>query len=198
MNSLYKYTVLGTVAGGVATLVFTWVHELMISNIWNTFPIMLMAGGACGALIAWSYFIVVNQLKMISWFLYNLIYFLMFVLLSVFSVLVYEPITTVAEVIARNEAPTHLISSVIPLIVVFLIGMTLVIGILFKAKWKQYLAVLVTSSVLIVFLGTNVAILGLVDVPNASFYLVLNFFILQLVLVIVYAVLFWVLAQRIF
>jgi hypothetical protein len=194
---LYKYTFLGTAAGGIATLVFTWVHEVTISNIWNTFPIMLMAGALCGTLIAWSHFILVKQVNVVSWLMYNLIYFLMFVLLSVLSVLIYDPVTTVAEVIALNQAPTHLISRVIPLMVVFLVSMTLIIGFLFKATGKSHLAVLVTCFVLIIFLGTNVAVLGLVEVPKTSYYLIVNFFGLQLVLVITYAISFWILAQGI-
>jgi hypothetical protein len=191
----YKISVIGAVAGAIATLIFTWIHELMISNIWNTLSFMLLAGALCGILIAWSYFMLVKEVRMISWLMYNLIFFLMFILLGVLSVFLFDPVTTVAELIVQNKAPTHLLSKVTPLLIVFLFGMTLIIGIFFKANWKQYLAVLITCFVLIIFLGTNVAIIGLVDIPTTSFYLVLNFFLLQLALAVVYAVSFWVLAQ---
>ena len=39
----------GALGGAIAALVFTWVHQWMISSIWFAFPAMLVAGVACGA-----------------------------------------------------------------------------------------------------------------------------------------------------
>jgi ABC-type uncharacterized transport system permease subunit len=41
----------GAMAGGVSALMLTAVHQWTISNIWNTLPVMLIAGAACGACI---------------------------------------------------------------------------------------------------------------------------------------------------
>ena len=45
----------GAAAGAIATVVFTVVHHLTISNIWATLPVMLAAGALCGWSLAWSY-----------------------------------------------------------------------------------------------------------------------------------------------
>ena len=46
---------LGAFAGAFSALVFTVVHQVLISSIWFALPAMLGAGAVCGACIAWSY-----------------------------------------------------------------------------------------------------------------------------------------------
>src|SRR5262245_56624016 len=51
---------IGALAGAFAALVFTIVHQIVISPIWFALPAMLAAGALCGTCIAWSYLSVVR------------------------------------------------------------------------------------------------------------------------------------------
>jgi hypothetical protein len=50
-----RFAFSGAIAGAAATLAFTLIHGLFISDISFTLVMMLPAGAACGALVAWSY-----------------------------------------------------------------------------------------------------------------------------------------------
>lgn len=45
----------GAAAGAVSAIVFALVHELLISDMWNTVPLMMAAGALCGMGIGWTY-----------------------------------------------------------------------------------------------------------------------------------------------
>jgi hypothetical protein len=180
----------GTAAGVVSVVVFAFVHELLISDIWFSLIPMMIAGAACGMSLAWSYRLMVQPTSLRSWIQYNLIYDVLFVILGVVSLVVYEPITTAAEVMATNEAPTELISLALPLSIAFTLAGTGLIGWLYGSSWRHYMAVLVTTTLLIFLLGINVSILGLVEIPVSAMYLVMEMFLLILALDVVYAAVF--------
>ena len=57
----------GVLAGSLSTLVFTWVHQLTISNIWFMVGPMLIAGATSGVCIAWSFHQVFAQRTVGRW-----------------------------------------------------------------------------------------------------------------------------------
>jgi hypothetical protein len=76
------------VAGVASTVAFTSIHDLFISDIWHTLPIMAVAGALCGLCLAWSYSLLREQPSILGWLGYNLIYVGMLGLLGAASVLI--------------------------------------------------------------------------------------------------------------
>lgn len=74
----------GAIAGGVSVFIFTVIHQILISNIWFSFPIMLMAGGVCGLCLGWSYALVVVSYSISSWLKYTGLYVAMMVIYLAF------------------------------------------------------------------------------------------------------------------
>jgi hypothetical protein len=114
----------------------------------------------------------------------------MFVGLGVASVVVFDPITTVAAVIAANEPPNELIAKALPMTGVFVVVAVAYVSWLYARKWTHCLAIFVTYVILVGLLGLNVSILGLVEVTRGSAYLIAELFGLIFVLVLVYAAAF--------
>lgn len=189
-----RFSLLGALAGAASTLVFTVIHDVFISNIWSMLLIMLVAGAICGACIGWSYGLLVARPSLRSWLVYNLLYDSMLILLGVVSVLLHEPVTSMAAVSASNDFPAELMGQGLPLGAVFTLLMAIVITWGYGRGWKQFVAVLLTSSLLVLLLGHNVFILGLIDIPSGSLYLVLEMFGLILALNVVYVAVFVLLA----
>ena len=57
-----------------------------------------------------------------------------------------------------------------------------VIGAVYARRLREWLAILLTAVVLVALLGLNVSVIGLVDIPTASWYLVAELFGLIVVL----------------
>jgi len=148
---------------------------------------MMIAGALCGACVGWTYALLFATASVRSWVGYNLVYLGVLALLGVASVVVFDPVTTVAAVIEANEPPTELFGRAMPMTVIFLVALTCVLGFLFGRNWRHYLAILVTCTVLIALLGLNISALGLVYVPSGSVYLIAEFVGLVFVLDAIYA-----------
>lgn len=168
----------GALAGVLSTLVFTAVHDLMINDIWYSLVAMLLAGAACGLCVAWTYRLLFADASIASWLRYNLIYFAMFVLLGVASLVAFEPTTTIAALTEANEPPHELIVQALPLTVVFTLGVASLISGLYGRSWGQCGATLATCTVLVLLLGLNVSVIGLVEIPRGSVSLVAELFAL--------------------
>jgi len=97
-----RFLLMGALAGAVATFVFTAVHYVFISNIWSMLLIMLVAGALCGACISFSYGLLAARPSLRSWVVYNLIYDGMLILLGVVSVLIFQPVTSMAALSASR------------------------------------------------------------------------------------------------
>ncbi len=188
-----RFAVTGAVAGAASTFVFTIVHDIFISNIWPMFVIMAMTGALCGACVSWSYGLLGKRPSWRSWLLYNLIYDGMLILLGLVSVLLFEPMTTIAAVSASGGMPTDLLTQSMPMATLFTLLMAIVITLGYGRSWAKFGAVLVTSVLLVLLLGHNVFIIGLVDIPRGSLYLVMEMFGLIILLNLVYVILFVVL-----
>jgi len=178
------------VAGLVSALVFAIIHHIFISNIWFSLLIMVFAGAACGLCIGWTYGLIFPSPIIRSWVLLNLLFVTMFALLGIVSVLVYEPVTSIAALVFANEPPDELIRLAMPMTVVFTMVMALAVSLVFGRNWKHYAAIFITCVTLVLFLGLNVSVIGLVTIPVGSFYLVLELFALILALDLVYAAVF--------
>ena len=180
----------GALAGAVSTLVFTVVHDIFISDIWSMLVIMLVAGVLCGVCISWSFGLLVARPSWHSWLLYNMILNGLLILLGLVSVLLFEPITTIAQLSAAGGLPMDLLGQALPLAAVFTLLMAVGITLGYGRSWGKFGAVLLTSVILVLLLGHNVFILGLVEIPRGSFYLVLEMFGLILLLNVVYVTAF--------
>lgn len=184
----------GALAGAAAALAFTAFHQLVISNIWFSLPIMMIAGALCGLCVGWSYEKLYRTPSSGGWVRYNLVYVAMFVLMSGVSVIIYEPITTMAAVI-DGGSPNELYREAWLMTVLFTIGAAIGINLMFGRRRSTYLPVFVTCIVLVVTLGLNVSIIGLVDIPISGAYLVAEFLGLILFLDVAFVAVF-VLLER--
>ena len=180
----------GAVAGAASAFTFAIIHHLFISDIWFSVVIMMVAGAICGLCIGWSYALLVANPSVGSWLQYNMLYLMMFVLLGVASVLIYEPVTTIPALLASDGPPDELFRQAMPLTLVFILATAIFVYLLYKGTWLHFGSVLVTCIVLVLLLGLNVSILGLVYIPRSSVYLVGELFGLIFAINSVYVVVF--------
>jgi hypothetical protein len=186
----------GALAGVISSLVFTIIHDIFISDIWFMLAPMLAAGAICGALLSWSYGMLKVVPSLHSWLGYNLLFVVLFGLLGMVSVLVFEPVATMAEMVTLNGPPSDLINQAMPMTAVFTLGMAALITQLYGRSWVKFASVLLTCIVLVALLGLNVSVIGLVSIPRGSLYLVLELFGLVVALNVVYMVVFMVMERR--
>lgn len=114
----------------------------------------------------------------------------MFVVLGIVSVVILEPVTTIAALIEANEPPNELFAEALPMTTGFVLLTTVYMSWLYARNWIDCAALAVTCVVLVVFLGLNVSVLGLVQVPKSSAFLVAELFGLIFVLVVTFAIAF--------
>lgn len=180
----------GAVAGAVSTFVFTVVHHIAISNIWFSFPFMLLAGALCGLGIGWSYGLLVGRPSTVNWLGYNLVYVTMLMLLGLVSALVFEPVVSMAALMQTSGPPDALIAQALPMTLVFTLASAVVISLLYGRSRLHFGAILLTTVVLVLLLGLNISALGLVSIPRGSVILVAEFLGLVVLLDVVYAAAF--------
>jgi hypothetical protein len=166
----------GACAGGMTTVIFAAVHHALISDIWFSLVPMLVMGAICGASLAWSYTVMFRVPALSTWLLYNAAYLLSLVLLGIASFVVYDPIATTAALIAASESPRDLIARAFPLTVLFWLGSTGVISLLWGRGLRQITAMLVTSGIIIGLFGLNISVIGLVKFNRDGVYLIGVFF----------------------
>jgi len=195
-NNNGRFALSGTIAGIISALVFTIIHDIFISDIWFSLVMMLVAGALCGACLGWSYALLVKTPSLRSWLGYNLIYFGMFVLLGLVSVLIFQPVMPMAALIMANEPPGALIAQAMPVTAVFTLLMAVVISLIYGFNRSRFGAVVLTCTVLVLLLGLNVSVIGLVSIPRGSWYLVMEMFVLILTLNVVYVLVFAGLERR--
>ena len=186
----------GALAGAVSAFAFTIIHDLFISDIWFSLIIMLVAGALCGLCVGWSYGLLFEEASPGSWLRYNLLYDAMFVLFAVTSVLVFEPVTTIAALMVANGPPDALIRQAMPMTIVFTLATAALVSWLYGRRWLHYAAVLLTCILLILFLGLNVSVIGLVYIPGGSLFLIGEMFGLILAINLVYVAAFIALERK--
>jgi hypothetical protein len=153
----------GVLAGLVSVVAFTAIHQVLISDIWFSLVPMLVAGALCGALVAWTWVLLVATPSVGSWIRYNLAYLLLFGLLAVASIAVFEPIATADELATMGASRGEVIARSMPLNVGFALVAAVLVTWLFGGGWRQLGPVLAAVAVLTLFLGHNVSIIGLVE-----------------------------------
>lgn len=180
----------GTIAGGFSALAFAFIHHVFISDIWFSLPALLGAGAICGLCLGWTYGLLFEKPAIGSWLRYNALFVGMLALLGLVSLLVFEPVTTISELLVANGPPGELISQALPITVLFTLVMAAVLARLYGNTWTHYAAILLTCTVLVLLLGLNVSVIGLVFIPGSQVYLLAELFALILALNLVFIVAF--------
>ena len=188
----------GMGAGAVSAGCFGLIYALLISDIWFSLPILLVAGAICGLCLGWTYGELIRQPTAANWMGYNALYVGMFALLGGASVLIFEPVITLPELMTYDGLPGFLIRPALPVTITCTLLTTAIIGRLYARTWQQYGGILVTSAVLTLLLGLNVAAMGLVAIPRSSLYLVAELAGLILALNLVFAVVFMGISRNVF
>jgi hypothetical protein len=189
--------IFGAVAGAFSAVVFTAVHDLIISDIWFMLVPMALAGAVCGLGIALSYALLVDSPTMGGWLRYNLHYLLLLIGLAPLSLLLFEPVTTIPALLASPDGlPAELIREILPLAAVYTLFMALLITWLYGRRWSRLIVVLPTCAVLVLLLGLNVAAFGLVQLTAGWAPLMLELLGLVVALNLVYVVAFLWLARK--
>lgn len=185
----------GAAAGSVAALGFALAHAFMISEIWFSLPMLLVAGALCGACLGATYGMLRDAPSLPSWLGYNALFVAFFFFIAAVSELVYEPVITLAELMASGP-PSYLWGRSLPLVMISTLVMATALFLIFGRTWAHFLALLGTSAVLVLLLGLNVSLMGLVFVPVESYYLIAETFGLILALNVIYATTFIGLERR--
>ncbi len=194
--SLGNYLRSGVIAGALSSAAFALIHYLFISNIWYSVVALMAAGSLCGFSLAWSYAVVVARPSLGSWIRYNALFVVMLALLGLTSVLVFEPVTTIAALLQQDGPPTELFGQALPMTAAFTVATAVVLSLLYQRGWRGLGPVLLASTVLVLFLGLNVSVIGLVKIPTGSLYLILELFGLVFALGLVYTALFAALERK--
>lgn len=195
-TDISNYTRSGAVAGAVSAFSFTVIHDILISDIWFAAPIMMVAGALCGLCIGWSYALLVDKPSIGNWLGYNLLYVAMLMFLGAASLLVFEPIVSMASLMALNGPPDELIRQALPMTLGFTLASSVAMSLVYGRNWRHFGAILLTSTILVLLLGLNVSVLGLVSIPRGSFYLVAEFLGLIVFINAVYMVAFIALERQ--
>jgi hypothetical protein len=177
----------GTVAGAFSGLVFCVIHQVAISSIWFAVGPMLIAGAVCGTCVAWSYALVVKNYSVRSWAQYNALYVAALVGLGVTSLIMFEPVTTIPALLQSDAPPRALIGKALPVTGGFTAACAVVLTLLYRPGWRGAGAILLTTAFVVLFLGLNISILGLVSVPKSMLHVLAEVLGLIVSLALVYA-----------
>ena len=194
--TLRRYPLSGAIAGALSSVSFALIHQLFISNIWYSIVAMMVAGALCGLFLAWSYGILTTTPSVTSWIQYNGLYLAILGLLGLTSFLAFQPITTIAALLREDGPPDELFGQALPITIAFTIATAVALALLYRRGWRGFGASLLASTVLVTFLGLNVSVIGLVDIPRGSLYLVLELFALVFAIMFVYVALFILLERN--
>jgi hypothetical protein len=160
----------GLVAGAASAAVFALIHGLLISDIWFSLPMLLAAGALCGFCLGWTFGLLFDQPSLSSWFRYNALFVGLLTSIAVVSELVYQPVITLAEVMAGP--PGHLYLRAMPVTILTTLIFSAIVFKLYGRTLAQFVSIVITSAVMVLLLGLNISLMGLVFVPTSSLYLV--------------------------
>lgn len=186
MKPTVRFSLSGAAAGAFSAAVFMIVHDILISDIWFSLIPMLVSGALCGAAISWTYAMLFPRPSLPAWLVYNLAYVAVLVAMGLVSLLIHEPVATAAALIAAGGAPTELIRQATPLSLISIVLAAALLHGLWGRGIRQFLAVLLSCTLVIVLLGMNVSVLGLVEFDLQGWVLVLYTYALTLLLNVVY------------
>ncbi|NNL47728.1 MAG: hypothetical protein HKO76_05130 [Acidimicrobiia bacterium] len=101
-----------------------------------------------------------------------------------------------AVLIAANEPPSDLIAQALPLTVVFIVGVAALPSLLWGRGAKALASNTATALLLVLLLGLNVSVLGLVDMSGGSVSVVVEFLALLVVIMVGFGLAFQLLEDR--
>lgn len=158
----------GAVAGAVSALAFTALHGALIVDIWDRAGAMALAGALCGTCLAWSYASVRVTWSVTSWLAYNGLHVVLLVALGIVSLVLLEPTASMAELVASTDPLGDLVPSALPLMAWASVVGTGVVWATSGRGLGSLPAVFITQVLLVVLIGHNFAILGLVELPDVG------------------------------
>lgn len=167
-NSRGRTLLFGGLAGVIATLLFVALHAVLILDIWDMLVPMSLSGALCGVSLAWSYDQAVNTPSVATWITMNGAYVATLVALGAVSIVWFEPTWTFAELSAEGAPLGELFSRAAPLMVAFALAGSLPIWAIFSRELPALAPILVAETLLVLLLGHNVAIIGLVDFSSGG------------------------------
>ena len=162
----------GATAGALATLGFLVLHAIIISDIWFSAPMMLVAGAACGACLSWSHASVFAPGTTSTWVAWNTAQTGLLLFLGLASLAAFSPQWSMAELMVDEPPLGELFGRALPLMAAFTVIGSLALWAAFSRRASTLPSVLATVALLVLLLGHNAAIIGLVDIPAGGYYLV--------------------------
>lgn len=162
----------GATAGAITTLGSLILHAITISNIWFSAPLMLVAGAACGACLGWSHASVFSPGTTFTWVIWNASQTGLLLFLGLVSFAVFSPQWSMAELMVEDPPIGELFGQALPLMGAFIAIGAIALWAAFSRRISSLPSVLATVALLVLLLGHNVAIVGLVDVPAGGYYFV--------------------------
>lgn len=187
---LIRYALSGAAAGVLSSLSFAVIHQWLITSLWFFIYPMLAAGALCGLCLGWSYGLLRPKPSLRSWLAYNGLIVSMLALLGLTSLLVFKPVTTIAALLRLPGPPEDLFQQALPMTITFTLATTLVLSLIYRRGWRGLLAIFITSATVVAFLGLNVSVIGLVEIPRSFLYLVAELIGFILALAGVFAIAF--------
>lgn len=162
---------MGAVAGSLSALAFAALHGVFIVDVWDKAVAMTISGALCGMCLAWSYGNLRHMPSVRSWLAFNSLHVASLLVLGVASLLFFEPAATTAELVVSDNPLGDLVPTALPLMVGATLAGTAVLWAAFSRRLGSLPSVLVAHTLLVVLVGHNLAILGLVELadPVAAF-----------------------------
>lgn len=145
---------------------FAVIHDILIVDIWFNIGPMAAAGAACGLCVTWSYDKAIADHSTRRWFAYNTSCATLIVALGAASFAVLNPQFTMAELMVADDALEQVIPPALPLMIAATLVGTLILWALFGRTRAAVIPILVTQILLVLLVGHNLAILGLVEVSS--------------------------------
>jgi hypothetical protein len=195
MPHIWPFTRSGAIAGAGSAVAFAFIHQVLITDIWFSLAMMVVAGALCGLCVGWCFGLLHDRPTSGNWVRFNLLFVLMFGLLAAVSILIFEPVTTLAAVIQGNGPPGDLIGQAMPITILFTLAAAGLLALRYAQDWSQVAAILLTCSILVLALGLNVSVIGLVAIPRSSLYLVVEQFALIVAINLSYLMIFMALER---
>jgi hypothetical protein len=150
----------------LTVLGFAVIHDILIVDIWFNIGPMVVAGAACGLCVAWSYDQAITDHSTRRWFAYNASCATLIVALGAASFLALDPQFTMAELMVADDALGKVIPPAVPLMIAATLVGTLILWVLFSRTRAAVIPILVTQILLVLLVGHNLAILGLVEMSS--------------------------------
>lgn len=149
-------------------LLFTLLHDLLISDIWFNLGPMVISGAVCGTVLVWSYRAAVADHTSRRWLAYVGACAGLLVALGVVSLIVLEPRFTMTELLGDDDALGRLLPPALPLMGAATLVGTGVLWLWLDRRPRALVPLLIGQLLLVFFVGHNLAILGLVEMSSAA------------------------------